>query len=166
MSRCQHLELLCSLIILVPRLLFRTMKTVRQTSPLSVQCCKTVLTQALPRTERLYSPMGSLERPSKHGRWKHTERLHRLSLSVTCIATTAGSGSDGIVRASSIAQRISPLTAVYVSACVATFSAAISRVSFSVLAVPIQEQYGLTLGDMGVLQSSLLMGYVLGQVSN
>jgi len=55
-------------------------------------------------------------------------------------------------------------TAVYISACVATFLAAVSRVSFSVLAVPIQQQYGLKLSDMGLLQSALLMGYVLGQI--
>lgn len=42
--------------------------------------------------------------------------------------------------------------------------AAVHRVAFSVLAVPIQAQLGLSLVQMGMLQSSLLAGYVLGQV--
>ena len=42
--------------------------------------------------------------------------------------------------------------------------AAISRVSFSVLPALSQQEYGLKLSDMGILQSSLLMGYVLGQI--
>ena len=42
--------------------------------------------------------------------------------------------------------------------------AALHRVVFSVLAVPIQQQFGLSLPQMGLLQSSLLIGYVVGQV--
>ena len=53
---------------------------------------------------------------------------------------------------------------VYITACLSTFMAAVGRVSFSVLAVPIQHQFGLRMSDMGVLQSAMLGGYVLGQV--
>jgi MFS family permease len=42
--------------------------------------------------------------------------------------------------------------------------AAVGRVSFSVLAVPIQQQYNLRLSEMGLLQSAMLIGYVIGQV--
>ena len=42
--------------------------------------------------------------------------------------------------------------------------APVHRVAFSVLAVPIQAQLGLSLPQMGMLQSSLLVGYVLGQI--
>lgn len=53
---------------------------------------------------------------------------------------------------------------VYYAACLSTFMAAVGRVSFSVLAVPIQQQYNLRLSEMGLLQSALLIGYVIGQV--
>jgi MFS family permease len=53
---------------------------------------------------------------------------------------------------------------VYYAACLSTFMAAVGRVSFSVLAVPIQQQYNLRLTEMGLLQSAMLIGYVLGQV--
>jgi MFS family permease len=51
-----------------------------------------------------------------------------------------------------------------VLACLVMSLAAVHRVTFSVLAVPIQAQLGLSLVQMGVLQSSLLAGYVVGQV--
>ena len=53
---------------------------------------------------------------------------------------------------------------VVAAACAAMLLAALHRVSFSVLAVPIQAQFGLSLPQMGLLQSALLVGYVLGQV--
>lgn len=53
---------------------------------------------------------------------------------------------------------------VYGAACLSTFMAAVGRVSFSVLAVPIQQQFKLSMGDMGLLQSAMLVGYVIGQV--
>lgn len=49
-------------------------------------------------------------------------------------------------------------------ASLAMFLAAAQRCSFSVLALPIQAQLGLSLPQMGVLQSSMLLGYVIGQV--
>jgi sugar phosphate permease len=39
------------------------------------------------------------------------------------------------------------------------------RVTFSVLAVPLQQELGLSLPQMGILQSAVLAGYVLGQVT-
>ena len=51
-------------------------------------------------------------------------------------------------------------------ASLAMFLAAAQRCSFSVLALPIQAQLGLSLAQMGVLQSSMLLGYVIGQVSH
>lgn len=38
------------------------------------------------------------------------------------------------------------------------------RVTLSVLAVPLQHELGLTLPQMGILQSAVLAGYILGQV--
>jgi len=55
-------------------------------------------------------------------------------------------------------------SAVYYAACLSTFMASIGRVSFSILAVPIQQQYNLRLTEMGLLQSALLVGYLFGQV--
>ena len=49
-------------------------------------------------------------------------------------------------------------------ACSSTFSAAVARSSFSVLVVSIQKAYGMSLNDIGLLQSGLLVGYVLGQI--
>jgi hypothetical protein len=54
---------------------------------------------------------------------------------------------------------------VLVVACLAMALAAVHRVAFSVLSVPIQAEFGLSLPEMGMLQSALLGGYVLGQVS-
>ncbi|GAB4823811.1 hypothetical protein N2152v2_010857 [Parachlorella kessleri] len=50
------------------------------------------------------------------------------------------------------------------AACAAMLLAALHRVAFSVLAVPIQQQFGLSLPQMGLLQSALLVGYVVGQI--
>ena len=49
-------------------------------------------------------------------------------------------------------------------ACSAAIMAAVSRTCFSMLAIPIQQEFGLSLGDMGLIQSSLLFGYILGQI--
>jgi hypothetical protein len=54
---------------------------------------------------------------------------------------------------------------VLVVACLAMALAALHRVAFSVLAVPIQAEFGLSLPEMGMLQSALLGGYMLGQVN-
>ena len=54
--------------------------------------------------------------------------------------------------------------AVLAVGCLAMFGAAVQRVAFSVLAVPIQAEFGFSLPEMGMLQSALLGGYVLGQV--
>ena len=43
-------------------------------------------------------------------------------------------------------------------------SASMHRVTFSVLAVPICAEFGLSLPQMGVLHSAVLAGYILGQV--
>ena len=43
--------------------------------------------------------------------------------------------------------------------------ASMHRVTFSVLAIPIQEEFGLSLPQLGVLQSAVLAGYITGQVS-
>ncbi|KAL4445790.1 hypothetical protein ABPG77_008989 [Micractinium sp. CCAP 211/92] len=42
--------------------------------------------------------------------------------------------------------------------------AAVHRAAFSVLSVPIQLELGLSLPQMGTLQSALLAGYLVGQV--
>ena len=42
--------------------------------------------------------------------------------------------------------------------------ASMHRVTFSVLAVPIRSEFGLSLPQMGVLHSAVLAGYILGQV--
>ena len=57
-----------------------------------------------------------------------------------------------------------PSTTVFLIGCMSTALAAISRTSFSVLAIPIQSQLGLSLSEMGLVQSSLLLGYVVGQL--
>jgi uncharacterized protein YbjT (DUF2867 family) len=54
---------------------------------------------------------------------------------------------------------------VFGAACLSTGLAALDRVSFSVLAVPIAHQYSLQLSEMGMLQNAMLIGYVFGQVS-
>ena len=46
----------------------------------------------------------------------------------------------------------------------AAIMSAVSRTCFSMLAIPIQQEFGLSLGDMGLVQSSLLFGYILGQI--
>ena len=38
------------------------------------------------------------------------------------------------------------------------------RVTFSVLALPLRAEYGLSLQQLGVLHSAVLAGYILGQV--
>ena len=43
--------------------------------------------------------------------------------------------------------------------------ASMHRVTFSVLAIPIREEFALSLPQMGILQSAVLAGYILGQVS-
>ncbi|CAL5229146.1 g12420 [Coccomyxa viridis] len=43
-------------------------------------------------------------------------------------------------------------------------SASMHRVTFSVLAVPIRAEFGLSLPQMGVLHSAVLAGYILGQI--
>ena len=43
-------------------------------------------------------------------------------------------------------------------------SASMHRVTFSVLAVPIRAEFGLSLPQMGVLHGAVLAGYILGQV--
>lgn len=53
---------------------------------------------------------------------------------------------------------------VFFAACLATFMAAIGRASFSVLSVPIQQSYGLTLSQVGMAQSAMLLGYLIFQV--
>ena len=42
--------------------------------------------------------------------------------------------------------------------------ASMHRVTFSVLAIPIREEFALSLPQMGVLQSAVLAGYIIGQV--
>ena len=42
--------------------------------------------------------------------------------------------------------------------------ASMHRVTFSVLAIPIRSEFGLSLPQMGVLHSAVLAGYILGQV--
>ena len=54
---------------------------------------------------------------------------------------------------------------VFGAACLSTGLAALDRVSFSVLAVPIAHQYSMQLSEMGMLQNAMLIGYVFGQVS-
>ena len=44
--------------------------------------------------------------------------------------------------------------------------ASIHRVTFSVLAIPIREEFALSLPQMGVLQSAVLAGYIIGQVGH
>uniref|UniRef100_A0A7S1CV42 Major facilitator superfamily (MFS) profile domain-containing protein n=1 Tax=Picochlorum oklahomense TaxID=249345 RepID=A0A7S1CV42_9CHLO len=60
-------------------------------------------------------------------------------------------GSDRVLR-------------VFLVACSASIMAAVSRTSFSVLAIPIQERFALSMADMGLIQSSLLFGYIVGQI--
>lgn len=48
--------------------------------------------------------------------------------------------------------------------CVAMAMAAVHRAAFSVVALPIQQELGFTLPQMGMLQSALLLGYLIGQV--
>ena len=43
--------------------------------------------------------------------------------------------------------------------------ASIHRVTFSVLAIPIREEFALSLPQMGILQSAVLAGYIIGQVN-
>lgn len=43
--------------------------------------------------------------------------------------------------------------------------ASMHRVTFSVLAIPIRAEFGLSLPQMGVLHSAVLAGYILGQVN-
>lgn len=50
------------------------------------------------------------------------------------------------------------------AACIAALLAAVHRVAFSVLAIPISQQFSFTLSQMGQLQAALLVGYLLGQV--
>ncbi|PRW59116.1 putative anion transporter chloroplastic [Chlorella sorokiniana] len=49
-------------------------------------------------------------------------------------------------------------------ACLAMALAAVHRVAFSVLALPIQAALGLSMPDMGRAHAALLLGYVLGQI--
>lgn len=53
---------------------------------------------------------------------------------------------------------------VFGISCVVSLMAAVSRSSFSLLVLTIQQEFGLKMQDVGALQSSLLLGYMLGQV--
>ena len=44
--------------------------------------------------------------------------------------------------------------------------ASMHRVTFSVLAIPIREEFALSLPQMGILQSAVLAGYIIGQVGH
>jgi hypothetical protein len=53
---------------------------------------------------------------------------------------------------------------IFLVACAATCLAALSRTAFSVLALPIFDQYYLPSKHLGSLQATLLTGYLIGQV--
>ncbi|BDA50497.1 Sodium-dependent phosphate transport protein 1, chloroplastic [Coccomyxa sp. Obi] len=53
-------------------------------------------------------------------------------------------------------------TVIFFAGAMAVASA--HRVTFSVLAVPLQRELGLSLPQMGILQSAVLAGYILGQI--
>lgn len=88
-------------------------------------------------------------------RHHHLRSTHRVTASVS-----TGFGAGGAQLDTSAEE----VNRVVGTACVAMLLAAAHRVSFSVLAVPIQQQFALSLPEMGLLQSSLLVGYVLGQI--
>ena len=88
---------------------------------------------------------------NKHGLEAPTPPPHLQAAPAPLASPDAGS--------SSAAAR-----AVVAAACAATLLAAVHRSSFAVLAVPIQSQFGFSLAQMGVLQSALLLGYLVGQV--
>jgi hypothetical protein len=85
-------------------------------------------------------------------------------LNLPSIKRTAVAAASADAHAPLPASTSSPVRLVFAVACASTFLAAVGRVSFSVLAVPIQQQFGLTLADMGLLQSAMLVGYVIAQV--
>ena len=53
---------------------------------------------------------------------------------------------------------------VFGISCVVSMMAAVGRSSFSLLVLTIQQEFGLKMQDVGALQSSILLGYMLGQV--
>jgi hypothetical protein len=53
---------------------------------------------------------------------------------------------------------------IFLVACAATCLAALSRTAFSVLALPMFDQYCLPSKYLGSLQATLLTGYLIGQV--
>lgn len=80
-----------------------------------------------------------------------------------CERTQAAAG--GPAAAADDDEPLSPaVRAVFLAVCVATFFSAVSRVAFSVLAPTIQLELGLSLPEVGLLQSALLVGYAAGQV--
>lgn len=76
------------------------------------------------------------------------------------------SESDSDVGQSSLnsSDKNSVKNIVFGISCVVSMMAAVSRSSFSLLVLTIQQEFGLKMQDVGALQSSLLLGYMLGQV--
>jgi hypothetical protein len=90
----------------------------------------------------------------------------RPSWNVSCALQASADDSFRAFESRSIPRKASPdkQKTVFFVACLATAMAAISRVTFSVLAIPIQNQYDLASTDLALLQSVLLFGYTMGQV--
>lgn len=95
-----------------------------------------------------------------------SSRILHEPLKIACALQASDEGSFGDLRSRSIpcSAPTEGHRAIFLVACLATAMAAISRVTFSVLAIPIQMQYGLASSDLALLQSALLMGYTVGQV--
>lgn len=107
----------------------------------------------------------------KQGRTLHVERSLKAGVQIPGVVEEDRAASDlceesspGSLGEKEDAAGSDRVSRVFWVACSASIMAAASRTSFSVLAIPIQERFALSMADMGLIQSSLLFGYIVGQV--
>eukprot|EP00890_Picochlorum_soloecismus_P002707 jgi/Picsp_1/3437/NSC_06275-R1_protein len=89
-------------------------------------------------------------------------RLSSVEQKDQSLGNESVSGASKSMHSSSNNENI--VNIVFGISCVVSMMAAVSRSSFSLLVIEIQQQLGLKMQDVGALQSSLLLGYMLGQM--
>lgn len=97
--------------------------------------------------------------PDKRPRLAFKRRLRH-----SCECTRQGQHQQSVDWYDQHARSGNIVNTVFWIACVVSMMTAVSRSSFSLLVIAIQQEFSLQMQDVGALQSSLLLGYMLGQV--
>ena len=100
--------------------------------------------------------LASTTKPIALRRWANGRR----PANVQCVAVPVSSTGDNFDLPSQVVRR----NKVFQLACSAAVMAAVARNSFTLLAVPISRELSLSMADIGAIQSSLLAGYLVGQM--